>query len=269
MGINIFVILAKEVKQNNKRGRLNPPVYKSPPQTRTKYVRFSLFAFTGKERDEETSYSYFGARYMDHELMTMWLSVDPMSDKYPSISPYAYCAWNPVKLVDLDGREVGDYYSVTGRYLGWDGDLDNKVHMIDDKTTLAKDANGNVDASKVTPLISTTYETPEATVNVFQRTKKNGGSVEESAAVPAGLFSIPSEPGYTGSDGEPHCNFPSITEGERGLGVTFVHSHLFTLVGEDGYRTVTPSADDMVEFSKCKLNIIVGNITTLEPSSIK
>ena len=61
--------------------------------------------FTGKEKDPETGYSYFGARYLDHELMTMWLSVDPMADKYPSISPYAYCAWNPVKLVDPDGRD--------------------------------------------------------------------------------------------------------------------------------------------------------------------
>ncbi|MCR5588688.1 MAG: RHS repeat-associated core domain-containing protein [Bacteroidales bacterium] len=63
------------------------------------------FTFTGKERDEETGYGYFGARYMDHELMTMWLSVDPLADKYPSISPYAYCAWNPIKLVDPDGRQ--------------------------------------------------------------------------------------------------------------------------------------------------------------------
>ncbi len=60
---------------------------------------------TGKEKDEETGYGYFGARYMDHELMTSWLSVDPMSDKYPSISPYAYCAWNPIKLIDPDGQE--------------------------------------------------------------------------------------------------------------------------------------------------------------------
>ena len=37
--------------------------------------------------------------------MTMWLSVDPMVDKYPSISPYAYCAWNPMKLVDPDGND--------------------------------------------------------------------------------------------------------------------------------------------------------------------
>jgi hypothetical protein len=41
--------------------------------------------------------------------MTMSLSVDPLADKYPSISPYAYCAWNPVKLVDPDGRMIDDY----------------------------------------------------------------------------------------------------------------------------------------------------------------
>ncbi len=69
-------------------------------------VDFRCCSFTGKERDKETGYGYFGARYMDHELMTMWLSVDPMADKYPSISPYAYCAWNPVKLVDPDGRDI-------------------------------------------------------------------------------------------------------------------------------------------------------------------
>ena len=68
---------------------------------------------TGKERDGETGYGYFGARYMDHELMTMWLSVDPMADKYPSISPYVYCAWNPVKLVDPDGTEPW-YKLITG-----------------------------------------------------------------------------------------------------------------------------------------------------------
>ena len=64
------------------------------------------FTFTGKERDSETSYSYFGARYYDSDLMTGWLSVDPMADKYPGLSPYAYCGWNPIKLVDPDGEEL-------------------------------------------------------------------------------------------------------------------------------------------------------------------
>ena len=67
---------------------------------------FHSFTFTGKERDEETGYGYFGARYMDYELMTMWLSVDPMADKYPSISPYNYCMWNPIKLIDPDGMDI-------------------------------------------------------------------------------------------------------------------------------------------------------------------
>ena len=75
-------------------------------------MKMASLHFTGKERDEETSYGYFGARYMDHELMTMWLSVDPLADKYPSISPYAYCAWNPVKLVDPDGN---DWYVPEGQ----------------------------------------------------------------------------------------------------------------------------------------------------------
>ena len=33
-------------------------------------MRFHSFVFTGKKKDEETGYGYFGARYMDHELMT-------------------------------------------------------------------------------------------------------------------------------------------------------------------------------------------------------
>ena len=58
--------------------------------------------FIGKERDSETGFCYFGARYYDSDLMTGWLSVDPMADKYPNISPYAYCGWNPVRLVAPD-----------------------------------------------------------------------------------------------------------------------------------------------------------------------
>ena len=88
---------------------MKQPIHKTPMQYHIKNVWSYPFPFTGKERDKETGYGYFGARYMDHELTTMWLSVDPMSDKYPGISPYAYCAWNPVKLVDPDGR---DWYDV-------------------------------------------------------------------------------------------------------------------------------------------------------------
>lgn len=61
------------------------------------------YTFNGKEKDHESGFHYYGARYYWSEVLTGWLSVDPMLDNYPSISPYAYCAWNPVKLVDPDG----------------------------------------------------------------------------------------------------------------------------------------------------------------------
>ena len=61
------------------------------------------YTFTGKERDEETGYGYFGARYMDYSMMTSFISVDRYASKYPFISPYAYCAWNPIKLIDPTG----------------------------------------------------------------------------------------------------------------------------------------------------------------------
>ena len=67
------------------------------------------FTFSAKERDAETGLTYFGARYYSSDL-SIWLSVDPMSDKYPSLSPYVYCANNPVKLVDPNGMEVINPY---------------------------------------------------------------------------------------------------------------------------------------------------------------
>ena len=132
------------------------------------------FRFTGKERDAETGYGDFGARYMDHELMTMWLSVDPLADKYPSISPYAYCAWNPVKLIDPDGREIDDYFTREGKYLGSDNANTNYVRIISEATwNSIKDENGNVDhdgASLVSHPFSeeSAYMSTEAQLAVYQ-----------------------------------------------------------------------------------------------------
>ena len=71
------------------------PLLRSPAES---------YTFSAKEKDSETGLSYFGSRYYSSDL-SVWLSVDPMSDKYPSLSPYVYCANNPVKLVDPDGEE--------------------------------------------------------------------------------------------------------------------------------------------------------------------
>jgi len=61
------------------------------------------YTFSGKEKDSETGYSYFGARYYDSDL-SVWLSVDPMSDRLPFISPYSYCYNHPINYKDPDGK---------------------------------------------------------------------------------------------------------------------------------------------------------------------
>ena len=85
---------------------MNHLSHKNNLQNRTKNAPFYPSSFTGKEKDEETGYGYFGARYLDDEFLTSFLSVDRYADKYPFISPYAYCAWNPIKLTDCSGDTI-------------------------------------------------------------------------------------------------------------------------------------------------------------------
>lgn len=63
------------------------------------------FTFSAKERDVETGLSYFGSRYYSSDL-SIWLSVDPQAAKYPGLSPFTYCADDPIKLVDPNGEEI-------------------------------------------------------------------------------------------------------------------------------------------------------------------
>ena len=73
-------------------------------------VNYSLFTincthtFSAKEKDLETGLSYFGSRYYNSDL-SIWLSVDPMSDKYPHQSNYVYCSNNPIKVIDPNGED--------------------------------------------------------------------------------------------------------------------------------------------------------------------
>ena len=98
------------------------------------------YTFSGKERDEETGYSYFGARYYNSNL-SIWLSVDPMSDKYPGVSPYTYCGNNPVKLVDPNGEEISDgiFLDENGSIIGNDGIDDGKRYVIKTRQKMFED----------------------------------------------------------------------------------------------------------------------------------
>jgi len=63
------------------------------------------YKFTGKERDNESSYDYFGVRYYDGRI-GRWGGVEPLMEKYISYSPYQYSLLNPLRNADLDGRDA-------------------------------------------------------------------------------------------------------------------------------------------------------------------
>ena len=67
----------------------------------------SPYLFNGKELDRETNLSYYGARYLDMKT-SLWLSIDPLVEKFPNASPYAYCFNNPLRFTDPTGMAPSD-----------------------------------------------------------------------------------------------------------------------------------------------------------------
>ena len=64
--------------------------------------------FSGKEEQGFAGLPWqdFGARMYDPDL-ARWTTPDPLASQYPGISPYAYCADDPVNFVDPEGEAWG------------------------------------------------------------------------------------------------------------------------------------------------------------------
>ena len=79
------------------------------------------YKYNGKELDRMHGLDLFdyGARHYDAAI-GRWHSVDPLAEKYYSISPYAYVANNPVRFIDPDGMRVNPIYDEYGNFQGTD-----------------------------------------------------------------------------------------------------------------------------------------------------
>jgi RHS repeat-associated protein len=73
------------------------------------------YKFNGKELDEETGLYYYGARYYDPQI-SIWYSVDPLTEQFPNMSPYNFCNDNPIVFTDPTGMAPD----------GWIEHLDSK-----------------------------------------------------------------------------------------------------------------------------------------------
>jgi len=62
------------------------------------------YLFNAKEFDEETGLYYYGARYYDPKI-SLWISVDKLSEEDLKVSSYCYTDNNPIKYLDPDGNK--------------------------------------------------------------------------------------------------------------------------------------------------------------------
>jgi len=74
------------------------------------------FGFNGKENDNEVkgtgSQQDYGMRIYDPRLVR-FLSIDPITKKYPELTPYQFASNTPIWGIDLDGLEVRLYTETT------------------------------------------------------------------------------------------------------------------------------------------------------------
>ena len=93
------------------------------------------YRFTGKEKQlmfgNSNVYDSF-ARFQN--TYGRFMSIDPKAEEFYHISPYAYCAGDPVNMVDPDGEVCGVYYDEYGNYIADDNIDDGKLYITNKET---------------------------------------------------------------------------------------------------------------------------------------
>jgi len=65
------------------------------------------YKFEGKELDRTYGLDWYDIHARQYDpVVPSWHTMDPLCEKYYNISPYAYCAGNPVNAVDVDGMYI-------------------------------------------------------------------------------------------------------------------------------------------------------------------
>jgi RHS repeat-associated protein len=80
------------------------------------------FTYNEKEKQDQFGLGWldYGARHYQADI-GRWAGVDALADKYAPVSPWAYCANNPIRLIDPNGRDINDSDGLVAayeRYLG-------------------------------------------------------------------------------------------------------------------------------------------------------
>ena len=105
------------------------------------------YKFNGKELDLFHGLNWYGylARGMD-PAAGRFTAIDPLCEKYFALSPYVFCANNPVNYIDPDGM---DWFRTKDNSVQYDPNIKKNSKLEDGYTYLGEtyqitDNNGNI-----------------------------------------------------------------------------------------------------------------------------
>ena len=187
------------------------------------------YRYNGKESQSDFGLPHldYGARLYD-PATGRWVTQDPLSEKYYGISPYAFCAGNPMKYVDMDGMDI------------WEIDkLGNVVNRIEDKkqdTFYIVENSSSGAWQRTEQSISFDYGTIFNNTNktVFKSKDEESGArlfkfLSDNTIVEFGLINTLNSESFIMSDNNEHSinmhAFVRTTIPDSYTLTSFVHSH--------------------------------------------
>lgn len=143
------------------------------------------YGFNGKENDNEIkgegAQQDYGMRIYDPRL-GKFLSVDPLTPRYPMLTPYQFASNTPISGIDLDGLEF--YYAADGSLIGKIGN-DTKVKLVNDNNIRAVTS-----AIKIANTMVYTTEYQRMAANEANKLSKDVGLSNDELNVRAFLGTI-------------------------------------------------------------------------------
>ena len=117
------------------------------------------FRYNDKEFDRTHGIDWYdyGARHMTPDA-GRFTTIDPLAEKYYDISPYAYCANNPLFFIDPTGKDPGDYFDSIDKAALDFGKFYNALSIKNKKELssfiyMTKDSWGNMAFSYTKPIM--------------------------------------------------------------------------------------------------------------------
>ncbi|MFR8632528.1 MAG: RHS repeat-associated core domain-containing protein, partial [Barnesiella intestinihominis] len=183
-----------------------PPIRPKPIEHTVTYQRMQYYPFglpyEAHYQPEEQPYKYGGKEFIElhgydsydfdarmyYPALCRFMTMDPLCEKYYSISPYAYCNNNPVKYVDPDGRDIWEINDV-GKIVNRIKDkTQDAFYMVDNKgnRTYTTDVDGNKSYNSISFEYGTITDFQKAGGLFFKKDATNFSVADEASG--ASLF---------------------------------------------------------------------------------